>query len=157
MKRLSVHISILSILCLFSLLSCDKDESIDPIDTDLKEYFDRFKLEGEKRGMIVDFEAAGIEGHILDIFDPDVVGKCLKYSDGSRTVMIEEFSWYRYSELEKEFLLFHELGHCFLDRGHEDSSDQDGFCTSIMHSSDQACTNNYNTNTRDVYLDELFR
>ena len=56
----------------------------------------------------------------------------------------------------KEFYIFHELGHCYLRRVHDDSKDKEGNCLSIMHSSVDACKFVYNGNTRSEYLDELF-
>jgi len=157
MKSIHFRIPILSICCLIFFLSCSEEIFVDPIDAELFEYFENFKIEGEKRGVTVDYEAAGIEGHLENITDAGVAGKCIKYVNGYKEVSIDAFYWNRYSPLEKEFLIFHELGHCFLERDHLDTADSHGYCISIMHSSDQVCINNYYPNTRDAYLDELFQ
>ena len=156
MKTSIKQISIIGLLSLVFAISCSKEETVPSIDADLVPFFEKFVNEGSTRGVIVDFEAAGVGGQLIDISEQGVVGKCLKYSNGTRVVTIEVMTWNGYSDLEKEFLIFHELGHCFLDREHTDKADVNGNCVSIMHSSSQACVNNY-SNSRDQYLDELFR
>ena len=157
MKSINIRISFLSIISLVFVLSCSKEDFVAPIDADLLEYFERFKVEGEKRGIVVDYEAAGIEGHIENISGKGVTGKCIKYSNGDKEVKIDGYYWKQYRNMEKEFLIFHELGHCFLGRDHLDTADDLGNCISIMHSTNLVCMNNYYSGTRDEYLDELFK
>jgi len=57
--------------------------------------------------------------------------------------------------MQKERLVFHELGHCVLNRSHLETVGTDGHCLSIMNSA-QRCSDNYNAQTREKYLDELF-
>ena len=151
-------IAIVLVVSLMTSWSCTKEEEfVEPIDAELMEYFERFKEEGLQRGVNVDFAAKQVEGHIEDIQDPHVRGKCLKYTNGDRVVLIDRFMWNSNNDLEKEFLIFHELGHCYLDRGHLNQADEHGYCVSIMHSSNLACENNYYNSTREEYLDELFK
>lgn len=52
------------------------------------------------------------------------IGVCQWYSDGSREILIDPNFWYSPSTTEKdrEVLMYHELGHCDLDRDHIDPS-----------------------------------
>lgn len=146
---------ILGILVSFNSCTKDEGETIF-IDSELKPYFDRFAEEGSERGIIVDFVASRIEGYIEDVTQNNVVGQCEQNSiDPDRLIMDRQF-WKIASDQDKEFLVFHELGHCFLGRGHLDTNDMSGNCVSIMHSGSSGCHNIYNASTRESYLDELF-
>lgn len=61
-------------------------------------------------------------------------GVCYIYSDGYREVNVDRKSWDSFSSEQREQLIFHELGHCVLNKGH-DNSILDAFCPkSIMRS-----------------------
>lgn len=47
-------------------------------------------------------------------------GVCLKYSSGYREIQINPTHWKNYSLEQREQLIYHELGHCVLNRGHND-------------------------------------
>ena len=53
-------------------------------------------------------------------------------------------------------IVFHELGHCYLTRGHKDERKNNGTCASIMRSGKAACMDFYTSDNRKEYLDELF-
>ncbi len=67
-----------------------------------------------------------------------------------RTVISSEL--YRF----REFVVFHELGHCDLGRDHRDEAFDNGVCVSIMRSGLGDCRDYYHPRTREGYLDELF-
>ena len=96
-----------------------------------------------------------ISASLTDIAD-DKVGQCLTYNNGSRQINIDKNYWKASDEMEREFLIFHELGHCFLSRTHLDERMINGTCVSIMSSGEGPCRKNYNSLTRAQYLDELF-
>lgn len=60
------------------------------------------------------------------------VGVCIKYSSGAREILIKQSVWDNFSEELKEILIFHELGHCHIDREHKEDS-YEGIDLSIMH------------------------
>jgi len=64
--------------------------------------------------------------------------------------------WETASFAEKEYVVFHELGHCALNRRHLDTKNADGTCLSMMQSGNGSCKMNYNAQNRSKYLDELF-
>lgn len=154
--------SILILTLLSLLLACGRDSSneltaIDHfIDDRLYEHYETFKAEAKKRNIEVDFVTMNVEGYIGDIRDQGVVGQCQTYSDGSKAVVIEEGYWNRLSDLKKEFIVFHELGHCILNRGHLDEINASGSCGSIMNSGSTDCNSDYNEKTREALIEELF-
>ncbi len=151
----------MTICLLSSLLACTKDEPQEPevelfIDEELVLYFDAFREEAALRGIEVDYEALNLEGRIENIRDRDVLGQCRVNSAEPDEVVIDEFYWNGIDDDEREFIVFHELGHCVLNRDHLDTSSASGRCLSIMHSGTGRCRFTYNASTRSGYLDELF-
>jgi len=126
----------------------------DNIDIELIEYFERFVAEADKRGIRVTWEE-GIQASIKEVIGAPV-GQCLTYESGLRQINIDIDYWSMSNSIQKEFLVFHELGHCLLQRSHDDTSGSDGYCRSIMSSGEGFCRENYTSRTRDDYLDELF-
>lgn len=145
------------LLLLFSMVSagCEKEEEIF-VDTDLLPYFERFELEAAARGITFNFENDRIEGYLENIEETDVSGKCQFNSVYPDKVSIDANFWRLASDLEKEFVVFHELGHCFLEREHTEEATNGNVCKSIMHSGTGTCRNAYSNITRANYLDELF-
>lgn len=141
-------------ILLLGFLSCATDNV--ETDTELIPFFEIFAAEANQRGIQVDFELERIEGLIQDISDPTIQGQCFFNEDKPKKVIIDFNYWNNASFEEKEFIIFHELGHCFLDRDHLDASNNQNVCVSIMHSSPQACDFELNNNNREAYLDELF-
>ncbi len=142
---------------LFGFLACQDDEPIelnDNIDAAIEMYVRRFQTEADTRGVEVDFE--NLTANLSDIDREDVAGQCISYTDGSREVVIDKSVWDRSGDLIREFIVFHELGHCILDRAHDESQNTNGTCASIMHSGTSNCRFNYSELTRSGYLDELF-
>lgn len=78
-------------------------------------------------------------------------GLCKK-ENGVPTIILDSFFWnYTASPILKEMLIFHELGHCWLHRGHENSK------LSLMDATVIGEVNSYNyLNFRKEVLDELF-
>ena len=126
------------------------------IDSRLDVYFDSFRAEAAKRGIDIDFEEMEIDGYIQFIRERGVAGQCQTYVDGATRVQISPSYWNTATDLEKEFLIFHELGHCALKREHLDEANEDGTCKSMMNSGGQFCDVNYSESTRESYIEELF-
>lgn len=142
----------------FWFLGCTEQESYDyrtAISPEFRVYFERFETEAATRGIDIDWSAQYIYTSLTSI-ESDAVGQCLTYEQGRNDLLIDEDYWSRSSDTNREFLIFHELGHCVLQRSHIDSSNPDGTCQSIMNSGNDSCRKNYNITTRTQYLDELF-
>lgn len=139
------------------LAACETQESAPrvSIDDDLLPYFERFESEGLARGREAPVTNL-VSGRLTDLEDQNIAGRCEHYANSPNTILVDPQYWQTAGELEKEYLIFHELGHCYLQRSHLDERNADGSCTSIMQSGTGACRMNYNYRTREGYLDELF-
>lgn len=135
--------------------SCAKEYTYE-VDSELQLYFEIFEAEGALRGLEIDLDAEGIGGTIEFIKDQTTVGQCLNGDQGGRRIFIDKAFWSAYDHYEREFIVFHELGHCYLRLEHNDDRDSHQNCVSIMQSGVGGCKNNYKESTRDEYLDELF-
>ena len=138
--------------------SCSKDE--DPqylVDEPLQPYFDRFETEAALRGVTIDLKALMVSGDVRLIGTVNVIGQCVHTEKEPNTVIVDVVYWNGANDLEREFLIFHELGHCALNREHIDDSDANGDCVSMMTSGTGQCHINYTEATRTALLDELFK
>jgi len=54
--------------------------------------------------------------------DDKYAGICHSWSDGHREITINKKYWDNYSDKQREQLIFHELGHCALNREHNDDT-----------------------------------
>lgn len=136
--------------------SCNKDDvEYGFVDDRLQPYLDLFAEEGANRGLLLDLSPTRIEAFIQPVFSATVAGQCQRNEDRPNQVIIDQSIWDESDAFYREFLVFHELGHCILNRGHLDSKNSDGSCASIMHSVIGICRNEYDTRRAD-YLDELF-
>lgn len=105
----------------------------------------------------------GLAFHIRVVFaklEAPTLGLCWFWGDGHREVEIDEESWPNLTENEKEQLIFHELGHCILNREHIEDRGDVGFCDnapiSIMYPNIFGRSACYGDN-KDYYFDELIR
>lgn len=126
------------------------------VDENLWLYFERFEEEGRRRGVTVDLRTAQVTGRLSEIEQERVLGQCNYQRNNHNRVTVDETFWNTTSDRGKEFVVFHELGHCFLLRDHLESALLTGACTSIMRSGTGTCRDNYGRLTRETYLDELF-
>lgn len=127
------------------------------VDSELWSHFQAFEEAAAERGFSVDLNRANIVGTLEDIDDGNVVGTC-SYGgfQNHRDVVIDQSFWDRASNLAREYIVFHELGHCYLFRDHLESCLDNRTYASIMRSGiETGCRDNYNIQTRDFYIDEL--
>lgn len=179
MTNVSLSRSIIGLLLLAAFVACRPEQSFveplpmdeplaeTPVATDEPEgyagvteefwsYFADFEEEAALRGKTVDLRAAGIESAIEEIPDEGVAGQCsYGYVQGKRIVIDEEF-WNRSGRNWREMVLFHELGHCYLERAHREDAFDNGICKSIMRSGVEDCRDAYSPQNREYYLNELF-
>ena len=126
------------------------------VDERLWPFFRRFEDEAATRGITIDLVRAGITGVIEEIDRENVAGSCNFSATSPNHVMVDLQFWNSVGDLFREFIVFHELGHCSLFRDHREATDAQGFCLSIMRSGTGDCQNNYRSFTRDRHLDELY-
>ncbi len=160
MARLPVFAALaVTMLC----LNCNK-ESVTPItlpyhglvDQRLIPYFQTFEKEGALRGVNVNLNDVPVTGTIASIQEDNIAGTCSYQVSEPHAVTIDLEYWNAASTLGRELVVFHELGHCYLGRGHLETAFANGICTSIMNSGTSGCYIAYTAANRDYYLDELF-
>lgn len=158
MKLISFALSITTIL---SLLSCNKqsftlEQRFPNVDPDLWSHYANFEDEAAIRGIKIDLNDLEVSAEIEEIRESGVAGMCQYGSAINNHVTIDQTFWNRASALSREMVVFHELGHCVLLRGHDESQNSNGLCLSIMRSGTGNCRDAYNQQNRKAYLDELF-
>jgi hypothetical protein len=156
----------IAIFFLFTLfISCQKETTTftqntpianPTVEASLQDFFDRFEAEGKARGYDIDLVAANITGQIEEIDADNVAGQCSYGSNHLSEIIIDASFWNIASDEIKELVVFHELGHCYLYRGHKEVLFSNGTCRSIMRSGVEDCRDNYTTQNREYYIDELF-
>lgn len=158
----TTHLFFFAVLLTF--FSCQKDEQqvfVEPekafanVEEDLWPYYREFEEQAALRGIDIDLSLFGT-GAIAELHPNGVAGQCT-YGSHLADVVIDQSFWNRAgSYLLREMVVFHELGHCYLHRGHEEATLSNGACASIMRSGLENCLDNYTSLTRSEYLDELF-
>lgn len=94
--------------------------------------------------------------HVDMYFNPqsgNVIGVCYKRGN-DRKVEIDVEWWDKAGELDREILIFHELGHCVLEKPHTNFDLEDGCGGSVMneyHIGAYCYDKHY-----DHYIEELF-
>jgi len=160
-ESIILFVSLITIgACIEEDISVTEEQSVQEfplVDEALWSHFVAFEEAAEERGLQVELNATTIRGTIEEIHEEDIAGTC---TYGGRTnfrdVVIDESFWDNSSFLAREYIVFHELGHCFLGRDHEEGCLANRTYTSIMRSGLGNCRDNYNTTTREYYLNELF-
>lgn len=79
------------------------------VNDEFKPYVEKFK------------ELYSLNFHIrveFEDLEKTYVGMCYYWDDGHREIGIDQDRWQRLSADEREVLIFHELGHCILNRDH---------------------------------------
>jgi hypothetical protein len=144
---------LLTLLFITSFLSCQKETL--PIDSRLQPYFEKFILEASQRGKTLNLD--NLSGVIVEIGGSSIVAQCTQYENNPDEIKVDKTYWASATDSQKEFYIFHELGHCLLNRDHLNTTDKNGNCMSIMHGTSGACKFIYNESTRSTYLNELFQ
>jgi hypothetical protein len=145
---------VILILIVFAYGCSKEDERF--VDPGLAPYLEIFQDEAMLRGVVVDYDELGLEVFLVSMSSDGVKGQCVHQADDAKTVNIDLNFWNENDHFSKEFLFFHELGHCVLGRNHLDDVNENNRCISIMNSGSSACRSSYQTGTRKEFLDELF-
>jgi hypothetical protein len=152
--------SILSLLCLgLVLITCDDDKN--EAYPDLQKYLIRFEAEAVKRGY--DLDLSGVQAVYVDEIKMQNKPYCgygyFNYDgNGSKRIEISKASicgWATLSDLDRETLFFHETGHAFLARPHDESKRCDGTPVSLMWPTPYKMYTQGETDKRDYYIKEL--
>lgn len=128
------------------------------VPANFEKYIKRFKEEATNRGQDVDLKQSGLIVAFQETgnLEPSI---CHLGQDGSAPqIGIDETYWNAADDINKELTIFHELGHCILNREHKNDTLKNGHWASILRGSPEVPASrplHYNI-YRDYYLDELF-
>lgn len=153
-------------------MGCGKKYGQFQVDSGLQPFVDQFLASAEMRGQKITLKNLIIKlGNANDI-KPQVnkIGYCLYKESVSGSILFEDTDETNVVVIDKTFfeketttdynrreLVFHELGHCVLDRVHDERMAQ-GYPESIMYPSSVSMRNwlFYQQNEKN-YIDELFK
>lgn len=119
-------------------------------------YIQKFLTAANTRNHNINLEKIDLRINFGKI-DTHYEGKCKP--GNVKQITINKILWNKLDTLQKELLIFHELGHCILGRTHKNEIFPTGECKSIMDGKEEGfeCSNNYYCpKWRTYYLDELF-
>lgn len=157
-----VYISTLLFLIGLLFSACKKqNEIVYNVPEVFSTYVERFKQEAKLRGYQIDFEKTGliVEFQNTGSIIPHAVGICYFSHEGSTPkIGISETFWNSVGDETKELTIFHELGHCALNRDHRNDTLANGHWASILRGYPEEPGDHpldYNRN-RSYYIDELF-
>jgi Zn-dependent peptidase ImmA (M78 family) len=109
---------ILVITIVFFAISCKKPIDVSPdtpendaVNVSLPSLINSFQIEANKRKINVDVNSISVK-------IKKGLGGAGLWVPTEKTIYLDEDIWNDFDNLEKEVLLFHELGHALLNRGH---------------------------------------
>ena len=148
----------LSLLFLMCCLACSKEDTrvrfviIPPV---VQPYVDRFIEEAASRGRFIDLTEIGLEITFQATLEDTLAAFC---SNGA--IVINKQYWETRNDANREAMIFHELGHCILDRDHHNALLSNGEWLSMMRGDPipggKSSSINYRGIRRQYYIDELF-
>lgn len=142
-------------LVLFSVLplivSCGtfQPTEVGEIHPEFKTYVEKFQAESG-------IQTLNIKMSFINDFDDEVVGSC-RYSKPIRKIIISQIFWKNASLASREQLIYHELGHCVLNKPHDDSLtiiNGEYIPNSVMNS--YMISDYFYVKYRDHYINNLF-
>lgn len=118
------------------------------------------QIEPEFQGLVTAFESEGnvAVGHLIvkfgDLPNKGERGICEKSPLSTPTITIDRATWAKQTQLQREKVLYHELGHCVLDRDHNETRDDYNQPISIMAQGE--IDSGHYIEAHQNYMDELF-
>ncbi len=135
-------------------MACSKDDDT-VIPLEFSDYVKRFVAEGKTRGTTVSTHDLSV----TFVSESDLPSYCGQGLVDPPRVQIKNSDncWNKRSDMDKEILLFHELGHAVLGRPHINDTLPNGDFKSMMFGGNQfGVYNSHTPEKRQYYLDELF-
>lgn len=87
------------------------------VESEFQYYIDSFE---SYSGVKYEGSAIFVEQNVLSFYKKDAIGVCIKHNTGNKEIKIDKEYWFLISNEAKEQLIFHELGHCALNRPHQE-------------------------------------
>lgn len=135
---------------------CGQDEPVIDVDPEFQEYVDQFIVEAAKHGQTIDFSDTGLSIQFRDFEDLTTGGQC----NENHHILIEGVLWETATERYKYDIIFHELGHCELNRAHRNDQLSNDEWASLMRGfplpEGATPTLNYTGLRKEYYNEELF-
>lgn len=141
------------------LLSSCKKDLVYNVPASIQPYVDEFISEAALRGITLEID------ELVVLFEQDLVvdgivaaGLCQRSNRGTPTIKLDTTSINWRSNLSsREQLIFHELGHCVLDRSHlEDRLANGNYKTTMRPSGEQIYGPVMTAFKRSYYMDEMY-
>jgi hypothetical protein len=157
--RKSISFSLLIVFLFF--FACKKDP-VHRVDPELNPYLQQFIQEANLRGVSLNIEDDGIIMEFADL-EPPTIGLC--HYSLPRRIQIDRSYWqetqlYPHGQNLRENVVFHELGHGFLNRRHDNTTLSNTEWKSMMCGGETVNNRNWAVNfngyRKSYYLDELF-
>jgi hypothetical protein len=145
---------ILLLVCFMGQIGCatpehDKQVYIAP---ELVQQFDNFRFEAHRRGLRVEITDIIVIFAAMDA--NEMIGYCWQRDNMTPIVAISREFWQTASLYQQEILMFHELGHCLLQKHHNNALDGNGMPRSIMN--ERMFDVYYYETYRESYLQQFF-
>lgn len=127
---------------------------------ELRPYVSRFLVDMARYRDPLSVKVAKVQVKVIDIelatlTNKTQAGVCLMYSNIPVSIRVDLKTWSKMTDTAKEMLIYHELGHCILDREHRNDRTKLGYSNSIMDEEDKIPDWLYEAR-REHYLRELF-
>ena len=142
-------------------ISCSKEElppKVYEVPALIQPYIDDFIAEAAKRGQNLVIDDLKVE-FSTNLQNGDAAGLCTfaNENNAAKIQLDTTSSNWQNNASSREALIFHELGHCILNRPHRDDILSNGNFASMMRAKgEQVFGGSLNNFKRDYYLDELF-
>lgn len=94
-------------------------------------YVEEFNQAAADRGLSIRVTSLSIE---FGAHERPVVASCREKEFGIRSIIVDPDFWSSAPEIAKRRIMLHELGHCILNRDHDDALSEHGYPKSIMAS-----------------------
>lgn len=148
------------VLLLTTCKEKDNAPSLPQVNDQFKEYVLRFISEAKARNVQVDVSNLKIES-VMQAIAMNGVNYCgytfSTLPSPSVQIALTSYCWNDQTDLNREILIFHELGHALLRRSHDDAILSNGLKKSMMQSGNQFdMYTEFTPLLRTYYLDELF-
>lgn len=135
-------VPILKLVLLVAAFSCQSRSQPEPVQysvpAEVEPYVQAFQNEAQQRDQVV--STANLIITFGATQSEDVCGQCVLEAGKTPRIILnaDEYCWKAASANERECLVFHELSHCLLKRGHKTERFPNGAFVSLMNPGDIA-------------------
>lgn len=146
------HTLLIAVLALASI-ACGRQQNRSEVNLgSFAPYAERFQKTAAEQGVHVEIDNLVIQ--FGELSNPRQNGLCELTAYQTPTITIRQEIWDQMEDVDREELIFHEMGHCVLGREHTSVQTSDGIPESIMNPY-RISNSIYETN-REYYISELF-